>query len=95
MAHFGITDDELRTLIEDAYATGYKRGRMEVEDMEWLNGEKEVIGFVSPNKPMSRTTFNEKRRKGVFGEAIIGRGRNIKARKMDLMDSMRRYELNL
>lgn len=93
----GITEYRLATIIEEATRRGYEAGRREFEDADWLSSRPAIIAFLSEgkSKPMSAATFNRKRANGEFGNAIVGSGRNCKARKSELMDAIQRHQLSM
>ena len=92
----GIEDHELQTLIAEAYKRGYAEATTEAKAAtgEWLNSRREICEFLNPDKPVSVTTFNRNREKGVYGAAIIGRGAKCKARRQDLLNAIYVYENN-
>ena len=88
----GITEYRLSKIIEEAVRRGYEAGRNEADKDEWLTSRAEICKFLSPEKPISPTTFNRNRSCGMYGEAIIGSGHKCKARKSDLLSAIRQYE---
>lgn len=90
----GITEYRLSQIIEEATRRGYEAGRNEADKDEWLTSRQAIISFLSPDKPISVTTFNRNRQKGMYGESIIGSGHKCKARKSDLLSALRKYEMN-
>ncbi len=94
MSLIGITEEQLAQLVEDAVKRGYEAARRDLEQSEWLTSRSEICRFLSPEKPISEATFNRNRAKGMYGQAIIGSGFRCKARKSDLMDAMKMYQLS-
>lgn len=80
MSLIGITEEQLAQLVEDAVKRGYEAARRDLEQSEWLT--------------FSEATFNRNRAKGMYGQAIIGSGFRCKARKSDLLDAMKMYQLS-
>lgn len=95
MSLIGITEEQLAQLVEDAVKRGYEAARRDLEQSEWLTSRSEICRFLSPEKPISEATFNRNRAKGMYGHAIIGNGFRCKARKSDLMDAMKMYQLSI
>lgn len=82
-----ISDTELSRIIEDATRRGYALARRDAENSERLDGIAAVLGFLH----ISERTFRNNRKKGMYGDAVIGKGRNIWATKSGLVDAMRAY----
>lgn len=90
----GISEDDLARLVEEASRRGYEAARKDMEQSEWLTSRREICRFLSPDKPISEATFNRNRAKGMYGEAIVGTGIRCKARKTELLEAMKRYQLS-
>lgn len=90
----GITAEDFSNLIVQAYKEGWKECMQEREAAEWLNGREAIIAFLSPDRPMSDRTFRDNLNKGMYGEAIVGYGKNMKARKDDLLSAIKQYKIN-
>ena len=93
----GITEHRLASIIEEATRRGYEAGRREFEESDLLTSRAAIIAFLSDGKakPMSASTFNRKRASGEFGNAVVGQGRNCKARKTELMQAIQRHQMSL
>ena len=98
----GITEDRLSHIIATATRQGYEAGcrhcKEQDEKEKWLNSRTEIIRFLSPDKnkpPMSVETFRRNRRKGMYGNAIMGQGINCRCRKDELMDAIHKYHMNI
>lgn len=89
----GITREQLAQLVEDAARRGYEAARRDLEQSQWLTSRAEICRFLSPEKPISEATFNRNRAKGMYGETIIGFGARCKARKDDLLQAIKMYQL--
>ena len=94
MKYIGIDEEDLKTLIAEAYQQGYQMARKDIEQQEWLTSRAAICKFLRPEKPLSTTQFNKNRRAGIYGEAIIGTGNGCKCRKSDLLNAIRQYELS-
>lgn len=90
----GITEQRLADIIESAVRRGYETARMEMEQSDWLMSRTEICRFLNPDRPLSVTTFNRNRAKGMYGSAVSGVGCGCRARKGELLDAIRRYEIN-
>lgn len=93
----GITEDRLSQIIYEASRQAYERGRRDAEqkmgESQMLHSMREIIEFLSPERPFTKQTFNANRRKGMYGDAIMGRGSRCSARKDELLDAIKRYHL--
>lgn len=89
----GITEWRLSEIIKEAVMRGYEMARKAQEEGEWLTSRAQICEFLSPKKPISPTTFNRNRAKGMYGHAVIGNGVRCKAKKNELLEAVRRYEL--
>lgn len=88
----GITEQRLAEIVETAARRGYETARREMEQSDWLLSRTEICRFLNPSRPLSVTTFNRNRQRGVYGSAVYGVGASCKARKSELLDAVRRYQ---
>ena len=85
MTLVGMLEEDLQNLITQAYKRGYHECWDELHATEWLNGRDEIIAHLSDGGPrMSVRSFQEHRRAGHFGDAIIGVGESMRARRAEL-----------
>lgn len=89
----GITKYQLEEIVRVAAKRGYEEARKDMEQSEWLTSRAQICAFLSPEKPISTTTFNRNRASGMYGTAIIGNGIRCKARKSELLEAIQRHEL--
>lgn len=89
----GITEQRLTDIIESAVRRGYEMARRELEEDDWLLSRTEICRFLNPDRPLSVTTFNRNRARGMYGSAVSGIGSGCRARKSELLDAIKRYEL--
>ena len=93
-ALIGMTQSDLSRLIEEATIRGIEAGKKMFDADQQLNCRKDILTFLCPDKPISVETFNRNRRKGMYGNAIVGEGTRCTARKSELMDAIHRYQLS-